>query len=100
MTPRLVFLLGVLVGPWLWAGAFALICALVALFRMVRHIGAARSNLQRSRLPVDKLGPADDLDVRVIRALGQDMDLEMRYPWLTPEQRLAIVRRRRQETRP
>ena len=89
------FLWGVLLGPWLWAGAIFTIWGLVTEMRKFWHEFEEWA-AQHDDPPASRKVDADEL---VVRAILGDLELEDRYPWLTDVQRQDILRRRRQETK-
>jgi hypothetical protein len=100
------FIVGVLVGPWLWAGAIFTIWGLVkeAMMLYERFLEwCIQHDEPPSRPPLDprvcdRSDPME-ADESVVRALIADAVLMRDYPHLSDVQRQDILRRRRQEAR-
>ena len=116
------FWIGVLLGPWIWASVFWPLFGAWKLARAlrdwwfewcIRHSeGAAgpqpaevmppahtdRHARDELHVPSVPVTPAPS-DAALIRAVFEDIDLAELYPWLTDEQRHAVLQSRHREAR-
>ena len=102
-------MVGMLVGPFLWAGAvFTIWGVTVEMGKLwsefeewaIRHDEPPAAPLRDGDPMETPCLPAyRNADAELVRAVFGDADLEAHYPWLTAEQRRDILQRRRQETR-